>query len=73
VLQVNTFLQTIAAQPPVISLGGYVTINRQLLIGVSRHFSAMSVCVKFHPTNKNGKGQLKRVPKEMKGGRVTMK
>jgi hypothetical protein len=40
VLQVNTFLQTIAAQPPVISLGGYVTINRQLLIGVSRHFSA---------------------------------
>jgi len=37
---VNAFLQTIVAVPPVITLGGYVTINRQLLVGVS---SAISI------------------------------
>uniref|UniRef100_A0A0U4VTB3 Gustatory receptor n=1 Tax=Reticulitermes speratus TaxID=60591 RepID=A0A0U4VTB3_9NEOP len=31
--EVNTFLQTIVAEPPVITLGGYVRINRQLLVG----------------------------------------
>ncbi|XP_021922809.1 gustatory and odorant receptor 63a-like [Zootermopsis nevadensis] len=32
--EVNAFLQTITAQPPIISLGGYVRIDRQLLIGL---------------------------------------
>jgi hypothetical protein len=36
-LQVTTFLQTISAEPPTISLGGYVRINRELLVAVSTH------------------------------------
>ncbi|XP_023717203.1 gustatory and odorant receptor 24 [Cryptotermes secundus] len=49
-LQVSTFLQTISAEPPVISLGGYVRINRELLVAVSTHAlaslrsHAVSVC-----------------------------